>query len=109
MISEVPFAPASCGANLPWIFESALEALLDFLPDPEVLSLAALQGRILVSHDENTMPAHFNRLLESGSHSPGLLIVPQGAPVGPVIEGILLIWIATDAEEWTDRIAWLPL
>ena len=90
-------------------FQSALSALLDFLPDPEVLSLASLQGRILVSHDENTMPGHFSRFLEIGNRSLGVLIVPQGAPVGPVIESILTIWLASDAEEWEDRIAWLPL
>jgi len=89
-------------------FQSALAAQLDGVPDPEILKLAAVQGRIVVSHDENSMPAHFYDFLKSGNHSPGVLIVPQGAPVGPVIESLVLIWVASDATEWIDRIAWLP-
>jgi hypothetical protein len=90
-------------------FESALAASLDGLHDPQVLQLAAVQGRILVSHDENSMPAYFKDFLAGGNHSPGLLIVPQTTPVGRVIESILLIWIASKSAEWIDRIAWLPL
>ena len=66
------------------------------------------QGRILISHDENSMPGHFNDFLRSGNRCPGLLLVPQGVPVGRVIESILLVWLASDADEWVDRIAWLP-
>jgi hypothetical protein len=90
-------------------FQSALTAGLDSVPDPEVLSRAAAQGRIVVSHDENSMPAHFAEFLNSGNHSPGVLMVPQGAPVDRVIESIVLIWIASDASEWIDRITWLPV
>ena len=57
-------------------------ARLDGLPDLEVLRLAAHEGRILVS----------------GNHSPGIMIVPD-KPNGPVIESILLLWIASEADE----------
>ena len=69
-----------------------------------MIRLAAVQGRILISHDENSMPGHFSDFLASGNRSPGALMVPQGKPVGRVIESILLIWIASEADEWTDRI-----
>lgn len=90
-------------------FQSALAARLDGIPDPEVLRLAMIQGRILISHDENSMPGHFNDFVRGGSSSPGVLIAPQGAPVGRVIESILLVWIASEADQWVDRIAWLPI
>lgn len=90
-------------------FQSALAAALDSIPDPEVLRRAMAEGRILISHDENSMPGHFRGFLEGGNHSPGVLIVPQGTPVGRVIESIVLIWIASDAAEWIDRIQWLPV
>lgn len=89
-------------------FQSALVAGLDGIPDPEVLRMAMVQGRILISHDESSMPGHFSDFLKGGNRSPGVLIVSQGAPVGKVIESILLVWIASEAEEWVDRIAWLP-
>ena len=46
--------------------------------------------------------------LAEGNRSPGVLIVPQQAATGAVIESVLLAWVASDAEEWQDRIAWLP-
>ncbi len=79
------------------------------MPDPEVLRLAMVQNRILISHDENSMPGHFSAFLAGGNSSPGVLIVPQGAPVGRVIESILVVWIASDAAEWVNRIVWLPI
>jgi hypothetical protein len=65
-------------------FRSAHAAKLDGLRDPEVLRLATAEGRILVSHDENSMLGHFGDFLASGSRSPGVLIVPQGTPVSRV-------------------------
>jgi hypothetical protein len=71
--------------------------------------VATKQGRVLVSHDENSMSGDFRDFLALGNSSPGVLMVPQGAPVGAVIESILLIWIASEADEGTDRIIWLPV
>jgi hypothetical protein len=90
-------------------FQSAHADHLDGVPDPEVFRLAAAQGRILISHDENSMPGHFGDFLRKGGRSPSVLIMPQGAPVGRVIESIVLMWIASEAEEWIGRIVWLPL
>ena len=45
------------------------------LDDPEVLRLAAQDGRLLVSYDRKTMPAHFGRFI-AAENSAGLLIVP---------------------------------
>jgi hypothetical protein len=71
-------------------FRSAQEAQLDGIPDQEVLRIAAERGRILVSHDENSMPGHFQVFLAEGNRSPGVLIVPQQAATGAVIESVLL-------------------
>ena len=68
----------------------------------------ALFGRILISHDHKTMPAHFARFLQSHS-SPGLLIVPQNLDIGAVIEDLLIIWAASEADEWRDKVGYLPL
>jgi len=40
---------------------------------------------------------------------PGVFIVDQRDPIGPVIEDLLSIWSITDAEEWADRVTFLPL
>lgn|SRR5215471_14276373 len=43
------------------------------------LRFAAREGRLLVTHDQSTVPNHFSRFIEAAT-SPGLLIVPQHLP-----------------------------
>src|SRR5437660_181315 len=89
-------------------FLSANEAKLEEVSDPEVLALAAEQNRILVTHDRWTMPRHFGEFLMCGRSSPGVFLVNQYAPIGEVIDELVLIWAASDADEWTNRIVDIP-
>ena len=89
-------------------FLSANDAKLHGVPDPEVLRIAAAEGRILVSHDFKTMPHHFGHFLQAGGASPGVFLVKQASPIGAVIEELVLIWSATDLAEWKDRILRIP-
>ena len=84
-------------------FRSAQAAQLDGVPDPEVLALAAGDGRILVSHDFETLPRHFRRFTQS-RHSPGVMLVRQDLPIGEAINTLLLIWKASEAEQWVNRL-----
>lgn len=88
--------------------QTAVAAGLADLPDPEVLARAAQFGRVLVSHDYHTMPAHFTEFLDSGQHSPGVLLLHQTLPVAQAIEALLLVWGASDPEEWRDTLTYLP-
>ena len=78
------------------------------LPDDEVLMRAAGFERILVSHDRRTMRTAFGRFLQR-RHSPGLILVSQKLDIGRAIEDLILIWAVSEAEEWRDRVAYLPL
>lgn len=89
-------------------FQSAVAAGIPGLSDKQVLALAARSGRVLVTHDQSTMPTHFANFIMSES-SAGVLIVPQHLPVNIVVDDLILIWLATETEEWCDRIAYLPL
>ncbi|MCL4261635.1 MAG: DUF5615 family PIN-like protein [Anaerolineae bacterium] len=89
-------------------FQTAPTAGLAGWSDSEVLALAARQDRILVSHDRKTMPGHFGQFILS-QDSAGLLIVSQKLPVSQVAEDLLLIWLASEPEEWINRIRSLPL
>ena len=55
-----------------------------------------------------TMPRWFDRCVEQRSCA-GLILVPDRFPIRDVIEDLLLIWSLTEAEEWRDRLEWLPL
>lgn len=95
-----------------------IEPALDFLDahetgviglaDTDVLLISARLGRILVSCDRNTMIRHFRKFVAQQS-SPGLIIVEQDFPIGDAIEELLMIWAASDAQEWCDAVAFLPL
>ena len=89
-------------------FQTAFAAGLEGVKDPEVLAIAAKQERILVSHDRRTMPLEFAEFIISNQSS-GIIIVSRKSPTEIVIEELLLIWAASSAEEWVDRIAKLPL
>jgi hypothetical protein len=77
--------------------------------DPALLEIAAEQERILITYDRNTMIGHFCDRVASGESSPGLFVVPQPpSAVGQIIESMLLVWAASEAEEWRDQIVYLP-
>jgi hypothetical protein len=74
--------------------------------DPALVALAAQQNRILISHDRTR---HFCERVARGESSPGLFIVPkQPSSIGETIEWLLLVWAASQSEEWRDQIVYLP-
>ena len=78
------------------------------MSDPEDLALAAASSRILVSHDRGTMVRHFGEFCRN-HRSPGLIIVRQRASNSLVLESIILIWGASEAEEWSNAATYAPL
>jgi hypothetical protein len=89
-------------------FQTAHAAGLLGVSDPDVLVRVAHESRLLVTHDFYDMPQHFaNFILEQ--ISAGVLLVPQRLPVATVVEDLLLIWEATEAEDWQNSIMSLPL
>jgi hypothetical protein len=89
-------------------FQTADEAGLEGLEDPLVLEIAASAGRVLVSHDRRTMPQHFGDFITTNT-SPGLVIAAQHLPINIVIEELVLIWAASEAEEWVNQVKSIPL
>ena len=89
-------------------FQTAHVAGLTGMEDPEVLSIAAREERVLLTHDVRTMPRHFAVFLEEHT-SAGVILVPQSIPRRQVVEDLLLVWVAMEAEEWLNRIMSFPL
>lgn len=90
-------------------FTRVREAGLSNAPDAEVLAYASDRGLILVSHDVNTMPAAALARIDRGQPLPGLFMTRQTGPVAPLIDSLVLIWSASEAEEWQGQIVFLPL
>ena len=82
------------------------------LADPRLIEEAARLNRILLSHDKRTMPKHFAAVLARwfpmDRHLPGVFILQDDLPVAEAIEQLALVWGASRAEEWRDRIVYLP-
>jgi hypothetical protein len=89
-------------------FQSVADANLHGLSDEEVLALVAGEGRILASHDRSTMPVPLAGFI-AVQDSPGLILIEQSLPVREAIEELLLIWEASAAEEWVNRLELIPL
>ena len=89
-------------------FQTAHAAGLAGLNDQNVLTMAAQAGRLLATHDRKTMPRHFATFVASQT-SAGLLVLPQSLPIAQVVDDLILIWAASEAEEWINRIHLLPL
>jgi hypothetical protein len=88
-------------------FQTATLAGLRGLSDIEVLTFAAEEGRILVSHDRKTMPQAFGKFIQSRT-SPGLFLISQKTDLLIAIDGVLFAWIASDHEEWMNRMVAIP-
>lgn len=82
---------------------------LDARPDAEVLERAARDGLIVVSHDVNTMTAEAYARIRAGTGMAGLLIVDQTKEVAIMIESLIMIWSASEAEEWRETVDYLPV
>jgi hypothetical protein len=87
---------------------TATAAGLKGLKEAEVLALAGHDGPVLITHDHSTMPRHFEEFIRATRRA-GLIIVPQSLPVREVVDALNLIWVATQPEEWINRIAHLPI
>lgn len=88
-------------------FEAQADALKG-IPDVEVLRMAAEKHSVLVSHDRRTMPSTFYFFLEE-RESPGLILIKQICPLGQAIEELRICYHGLRAEEFANRIHYLPL
>jgi hypothetical protein len=77
--------------------------------DPDVLEWAAQQGRLLLTHDVETMTEYAAERIRAGLPMSGVIFVHNDLPIGKVIEDILTILGASDASEWESKMRFLPL
>jgi len=54
------------------------------------------------------MPSHFSRYVV-GAQSPGVILLREAIPISIAIDELALIWNASEAAEWINRLVWIPL
>jgi hypothetical protein len=77
--------------------------------DAEVLEWAAMEGRVLLTHDIATMKQHVDERLIKGLPMPGVFESSQDLSIGQAIEDILLLAECSLENEWEGQIRFLPL
>jgi predicted nuclease of predicted toxin-antitoxin system len=76
--------------------------------DPEILRYLETSHRILITHDWASIPGHVAKHIAAGGHHWGILWVRPNTPPQRVLEAIILVWEASDANEWVDVVEWIP-
>ena len=77
--------------------------------DPTVLSWAADENRILLTHDVQTMTRYAYERVQAGKPMPGVFEVNRKIPLGVVIDNLLLIAECSQEGEWEGQVRYLPL
>ena len=76
--------------------------------DPIVLAWAAQEGRILLTHDQRTIPSYAFERLSAGETIAGIIVVKNASAIRTVIEDILIIVECSTAPEWINQVQRLP-
>ncbi|MFQ5668393.1 MAG: DUF5615 family PIN-like protein [Candidatus Binatia bacterium] len=79
------------------------------MSDPDILRWLEQTGYILVTENRATMPVHVSEHFAVGRHIPGLFWIRPGVGIGDIIEELHLIWSASMANEYQDRLLFSPL
>lgn len=79
------------------------------MDDPTVLAWAAQDGRIVFTHDVNTMTHFAYERIRAGEAMPGVFEVNRSIPIGRVIEDMLLVIECSEDGEWEGQVCYLPL
>jgi hypothetical protein len=85
------------------------DAGLERADDPTVLEWAASEGRVLLSHDVNTLTAFAYERVAQGLLMPGVFEVSLKVPISDAIEDILLLAECSLEGEWEGQVNYLPL
>ncbi len=77
--------------------------------DPEILCWCEENAFTLVTNNRASMPQHLTDHIIKGRHIPGILELNPNMSVGKTVEELVLIWGASEPEEYRDVIIYLPI
>lgn len=77
--------------------------------DEVMLEWVAQEGRILLTHDVNTVTGFAYERVRLGLPMLGVFQVDDDAPISRIIEDILLIATASLEDEWANQVNYIPL
>ncbi|MFO0848502.1 MAG: DUF5615 family PIN-like protein [Gemmataceae bacterium] len=94
--------------NPTWDVVAARQVGLRETPDPDLLAWAAGQGRMILTHDRNTMTAAASERWGRGESMTGVIVVDDDAPSSLVLHRIELL-AAFNPADWDYWVAFVPI
>ena len=77
--------------------------------DDWVLEYAANEGRIVITHDIQTMPAHATNRIRNNLDLPGLIVVPDTLDIATAVNDLEVLIACATEDELQNRIYFLPI
>lgn len=78
--------------------------------DPDILAWAATEGRILLTHDRDTMTGFAYQRVTAGLPMPGVFVIrDRRNQIGRMVEEILFPVLCSEQDEWKDQVQFLPI
>ena len=77
--------------------------------DQDLLRWIEQTGMILVTGNRRTIPEHLRIHYRADRSIPGIIFLRRWVHIGQIVEQLYLLWAASEAEEYTNRILYLPL
>jgi len=77
--------------------------------DPTLLEAAATEGRVLLTHDVNTIVDFAWDRVRLGKAMAGVIVASTSHPLGQVIEDLVVLLLASRPDELEGQVRFLPL
>lgn len=77
--------------------------------DYALLTLAAEEGRIILTHDAKTFPDFVYEKIEKSEKMCGVIIVSGYCPIGQAIDEIEIALLCNSESDWENNIVRIPL
>jgi len=78
-------------------------------PDDELLAWLANEGRILLTHDVQTMPRYVFERVSAGHSVPGVIEVHQDTPIGTAIDELEILIGAGRPADFENQVKYIPI
>jgi hypothetical protein len=77
--------------------------------DRIILEEAAQAGRVLLTHDVNTMPRYAFERIHAGQSMPGVIVVHDQTPLNRAIEDLAIVIGAGQPDDFENQVFFVPL
>lgn len=82
---------------------------LEKFSDDKLLTWAANEDRVILTHDAKTFPIFAYEKMNAGEKMSGVIVVSSKTPIGQAIDDLQLLILGTFENEWANTVTRIPL